>query len=255
MLPSGGASMEYIPVDGGRYEMVRDFRQWNPAHYEAFRNPRRVHDLLLGYKQQHGENLNVNAAGPGGFTPLMLVVMKRHSSHENIPYNSRTSSVSSEHQVYAAPYCTPYHDRMALMNGAAAGGRPISNGSMLSHDGCFYTPHGFIPPIESSVTALLKANVDLNATNDFGQTALHLAAACSRADYVEQLLEAGANPNIGDNWGQSPLQVAIGAGAEGSFMVSWEYFHFWQKYVCVATYMYVFTLCMRIICSPLVASI
>ena len=105
------------------------------------------------------------------------------------------------------------------MNGAAAGGRPISNGSILSHDGCFYTPHGFIPPIESSVTALLKANVDLNASNDFGQTALHLAAACSRADYVEQLLEAGANPNIGDNWGQSPLQVAIGAGAEGSFMV------------------------------------
>ena len=69
------------------------------------------------------------------------------------------------------------------------------------------------------MATLLKSNVDLNATNDFGQTALHLAAACSRADYVEQLLEAGANPNVGDNWGQSALQVAIGAGAEGSFMV------------------------------------
>ena len=151
--------IEYVPVDG-RYELIHDSRQWNPAHHEAFRNPRQVLSLLRGYKHQHGENLDVNAAGPGGFTPLMLVVMKRHGSHD-----------------------------------------------------------GFIPPIESSVTALLKANVDPNATNDFGQTALHLAAVSSRADYVEQLLEAGANPNIGDNWGQSPLEVAIGAGAEGPFMV------------------------------------
>ena len=219
MLPvNGGLNIEYEPVDG-RYEIVHDSRKWNPAHYESVRNPRRVHELFLGYKKQHGESPDINAAGPGGFTPLMLVVMKRHSSHESIAYNSRTSSVSSE-QAYA-PYYAPYHDRAALVNGAAAGGRPISNGSLLSHDGRFFPAHGgFIPPIESSVTTLLKANVDVNAANDFGQTALQLAAACSRADYVEQLLEAGANPNITDNWGQGALQVAIGAGAEGSFMVS-----------------------------------
>lgn len=227
------SSVEYEAVDG-RYEVAHDSRKWNPAHYEALRNPRRVHELLVGYKRQHSDTFNVNAAGPGGFTPLMLVVMKRHSSHESIPgYNSRPSSISSE-QAYASFYA-PYHDRAALMNGAAAGGRPISNGSILSRDSCFYPPHGFVHPVDSSVNTLIKANVDLNATNDFGQTALQLAAACSRADYVEQLLEAGANPNITDNWGQSSLQVAIGAGAEGSFMVSqhsgwWGGSHkSWQK--------------------------
>lgn len=222
MVPlSGDNGVEYEPVDG-RYEVARDSRKWNTAHYEAVRNPRHVHELLMGYKKQHGETLDVNASGPGGFTPLMLVVMKRHSSQESVVYNSRPSSISSEQAAYA-PFYSSYHDRAALINGAAAGGRPISNGSILSRDGLFYPPHGFmqnVPPIESSVTSLLKANVDMNATNDFGQTALQLAAACSRADYVEQLLEAGANPNITDNWGQSALQVAIGAGAEGSFMVS-----------------------------------
>jgi len=77
-----------------------------------------------------------------------------------------------------------------------------------------------LPAIESSVGALIDAHADLNATNDFGQTALHLAAGCSRGDYVEMLLEAGANPNLQDNWGQSSLQAAIGAAAEGAFMVS-----------------------------------
>ena len=209
MMPANGDSkVEYEQIDG-RYEVAHDSRRWNHAHYEAVRNPRRVRELLVGYKKLHGETLDVNAAGPGGFTPLMLVVMKRHSSHESI--------ASAEHTY--APFYAPYHDRAALVNGAAAG-RPISNGSIISRDGCYYSPHGFLPPIESSLSTLLKANVNLNATNDFGQTALQLAAACSRADYVEQLLEAGANPNVTDNWGQSALQVAIGACAEGSFMVS-----------------------------------
>ena len=218
MLPvNGHSNVEYEQVDG-RYEVAHDSRKWNPAHYEALRNPRHVHELVMGYKKQHGENVDVNAAGPGGFTPLMLVVMKRHSGHEGVGFNTRMSPVATE-QAYA-PYYAPYHDRAALINGAAAGGRPISNGSIISHEGRYYTTHNFIPAIESSVTTLLKNNVDLNATNDLGQTALQLAAACSRADYVEQLLEAGANPNVTDNWGQSALQVAIGACAEGSFMVS-----------------------------------
>ena len=30
----------------------------------------------------------------------------------------------------------------------------------------------------------------------------------------------GANPNVQDNWGQSPVHAAIGAAAEGAFHVS-----------------------------------
>ena len=70
-----------------------------------------------------------------------------------------------------------------------------------------------------SIDTLIAAGVKLDATNDFLQTALHLAAASSRGDYVKQLLGSGANPNLQDNWGNTVLHTAIGAGAEGAFMV------------------------------------
>ena len=76
-------------------------------------------------------------------------------------------------------------------------------------------------PLNCSVDALLSARVKLDATNDYGRTALHLAAVCARGDYVSKLLSAGANPNIQDNWGQSSLHAAIRAAAEGAFMVGY----------------------------------
>ena len=83
------------------------------------------------------------------------------------------------------------------------------------------SPSGSVPssPLNSSVDALLSARVKLDATNDYGRTALHLAAVCARGDFVSKLLAAGANPNVKDNWGQSPLHAAIGAAAEGAFKV------------------------------------
>ena len=45
-------------------------------------------------------------------------------------------------------------------------------------------------PLNSAVDALLTARVKLDATNDYGRTALHLAAVCARGDYVKKLLSA-----------------------------------------------------------------
>ena len=75
-------------------------------------------------------------------------------------------------------------------------------------------------PVDCSVDVLLGiSGIDVNSCNDGGQTALHLAAACSRGDYVQQLIKAGANPNVQDKEGHTPLQVAIAACAEGTFTV------------------------------------
>ena len=75
-------------------------------------------------------------------------------------------------------------------------------------------------PLNCPVDALFVAQVHLDTTNDYGRTALHLAAVCARGDYVKKLLSVGANPNVQDNWGQSPLHASIGAAAEGAFHVS-----------------------------------
>ena len=81
-------------------------------------------------------------------------------------------------------------------------------------------PISFCAVLHCSVDALLSARVKLDITNDYGRTALHLAAVCARGDYVKKLLATGANPNIQDNWGQSSLHAAIGAAVEGAFHVS-----------------------------------
>lgn len=168
----------------------RDLRKWGVVH------TRDVGKLVQQYKRVNGCNLDINAPGPGGFTPLMLVVMRRPGT-VSLNYQSRSSSESSS------------DDQTALIPAAAAAA--ASRG----------TPrHMMVPPVDSTVSALIEAKANLDASNDYGQTALHLASACSRPEYVDLLIEAGANPNIQDNWGQSPLHAAIGAGAEGSFMVS-----------------------------------
>jgi len=60
------------------------------------------------------------------------------------------------------------------------------------------------------VAALLHAGADVNAVNDDGRTALHLAAGSDRPDIVRVLLRAGADPNRGGS--PSALIMAAGRG-------------------------------------------
>jgi ankyrin repeat protein len=64
------------------------------------------------------------------------------------------------------------------------------------------------------LNVLLAAHVDVNATNDAGQTALHFAALSSDAT-VKILAEHGAKLDIKDKQGRTPLDFALGAGGRG----------------------------------------
>jgi ankyrin repeat protein len=60
-----------------------------------------------------------------------------------------------------------------------------------------------------AVGALTESNADLDATDPDGSTALALAAINGHADVVALLLEKGANPNIADRTGMTPLYAAV----------------------------------------------
>jgi ankyrin repeat protein len=68
----------------------------------------------------------------------------------------------------------------------------------------------FLPDL---VPTLLEAGADPDAANFYGETPLHYAASYGLADPVEALLKAGANPNSETKAGESPLHRAAAAGA------------------------------------------
>ena len=165
-----------------------------------------MRNLLEKCRGDDSNKWDINTAGPGGYTPLMLAVTQK--TEERFGFTSRSSSSSNLSEDHA------------------------EHNGLLPH--MAKTRHLLVPhsdtsspssPLNSAVDALLTARVKLDATNDYGRTALHLAAVCARGDYVKKLLSAGANPNVQDNWGQSPLHAAIGAAAEGAFQVSSTYTH------------------------------
>jgi ankyrin repeat protein len=60
-----------------------------------------------------------------------------------------------------------------------------------------------------AVRALAESKASLDAVDPDGATALALAAINGHADVVALLLEKGANPNIGDRTGMTPLYAAV----------------------------------------------
>jgi len=73
----------------------------------------------------------------------------------------------------------------------------------------------------SGVTTLFTIVVEIFKCGKYvsGETALHLAARFARADAAKRLLDAGADANIRDLTGRSPLHAAVAADAQGVFQI------------------------------------
>ena len=61
----------------------------------------------------------------------------------------------------------------------------------------------------------LEHGADINAANDAGQTALHIAAAQRDEDFIRFLVKSGSRLDAKDRQGRTPLDVAQGIGGGG----------------------------------------
>jgi len=61
-----------------------------------------------------------------------------------------------------------------------------------------------------AVKAVIKMGIDVNAKNEDGQTAMHMAAFTGADPVVRYLAENGAEINVADNYGETPWSMASG---------------------------------------------
>ncbi|KAL4426250.1 hypothetical protein ABPG77_009865 [Micractinium sp. CCAP 211/92] len=67
---------------------------------------------------------------------------------------------------------------------------------------------------EECIEALLDAHADVNVRNSSGETALHFAVMDGEREIVQLLLDRGADPNLRDDSGSSPAELAADYGYE-----------------------------------------
>lgn len=97
----------------------------------------------------------------------------------------------------------------------ASAGPPRAGGEALQADGGAVLRAAASRGDVAVVGELLAQGIDIDDANDYGATALVLAALNGRAEVVRALLDAGADPDLADTfYGRSPLGWATMGGFE-----------------------------------------
>ena len=153
---------------------VRDADGWTPLHRAAQQGHHEVVTSLLSA----GADPDLQDAR--GWTPLHRAAQKGH--HEVV-----TSLLSAG----ADPNITNEHKTTPLHIAVAAGHRDV---------------------VDALLAWKKKSRLDLNVRAVGGNTPLHYAVATRNPNLTAVLLQAGADPDIGDRNGSTPLHDAVGWG-------------------------------------------
>ena len=71
----------------------------------------------------------------------------------------------------------------------------------------------------SCIKILLEAGADPNTGDPYGDSPLHYAAEAGQPECIKLLLDAGADPNIANDSGNTPLHRAAGKNAEATLIL------------------------------------
>lgn len=166
---------------------------------------------------------DVNARDKEGSTPLMLAV--NQGAHQKAAYLLRRGAEPEPKDVppEKAPLKVAQEkgdQRMAELLTKAVEARKTVDKEVASVD-----PKELAKAITAAdldtIATYVRSGWDINERNDKGQTALFRAVEAGRPDLVTELLFLGANPDIGDANGKTPLMASVRfLGIEGQRMTA-----------------------------------
>jgi ankyrin repeat protein len=169
---------------------------------------------------------NPNRPNQDGETPLMLaartgvVKVADLLVSRGAAVNSREEFRNQTALMWAAAEGKPEMVAFLISKGAAVNVRATANdwvNQMTSEPRVQYRPTGGLTPLLYAarggclgcVEALLKGGADIDLPNPDGMTPLMMAIDNAYFEVARYLLDHGANPHTWDWWGRTPLYVAV----------------------------------------------
>ncbi len=144
---------------------------------------------------------DINAADKEGRTVLIYAVdAKKAEAAKYLIALGADTTLADDKGRTALDYANAM-GMVQLVEAVSAGnaGNTDSFGNTALHQACYNNQSEVVKAM------LAKDGVDINACNDEKLTPLYIAAAEDNLLIAELLMESGADVNIGDNYGDSPL--------------------------------------------------
>jgi ankyrin repeat protein len=169
---------------------------------------------------------NANRANEDGETPVMLAastgsvkvaeILVRHGANVNAREQFRNQTAL----MWASAESHPEMVAFLISKGAAVNVRATANdwgNQMTNEPRVQYRPTGGLTPLlyaaragcQGCIEALLKGGADIDLPNPDGMTPMMMAIDNSHFEVARYLLDHGANPNTWDWWGRTPLYVVV----------------------------------------------
>ncbi|XP_017788869.1 PREDICTED: ankyrin repeat and death domain-containing protein 1A-like [Habropoda laboriosa] len=173
-----------------------------PIHWAASRGNTEIIEMLIQAK------CDIEARDKFGMRPLHMAARYGHRDAVKMLINAaaNVSAVNKKHQTLLM--CAAQGNNVRVMEYLAEAVESL-NGDATDCTGATALHHAASAGHPIMITALSSVpRIELNATDNKGQTPMHCACAEEHLEAVEVLIELGANVDAQDNEGNTPLHVA-----------------------------------------------